>query len=583
MYKYLRTKDGLHYIEDTSDGAIDAVSDDDLNLAMSDGTQIEGLFREANGDITNDFGVICYKAPSQAGRNSNLSKAKKAKNDEFYTQLSDIEAELSHYQIEAFKDKVIYCPMDVAVNTGATMQSQFVKYFQMNAHLLQFKKLICTCLVERAAADGESLEEVQNCYVLERLTVPVDQRHIYGYTHGYGRNNGVVGETVDEVGRIMYDTQDGHSHKVPYHIVNQAVTEANGRIVLVKKYIDHYDEVDGHPVLGDEYTGRGWVLDGHQLTIKWCRKHPDGTIEMLPNECYFFNNGDFLSDFSIFPKDESGTPCFESVDGGSVCLYPPEYFDYHEVVYREQEEYAEYFSHCPVVAGESTKDGPMQSGDFRSEYCKKLLEDCDIVVTNPPFSLFRDFISLLISSGKKFIIIGNQNAFTYKEVFPLIKENKVWVGTQTGCISLFFERPADAYVSDKQRDYCEKHLGVEYCSVHNMDYMRMACWFTNIELVKRHEFMLGLPKSEWESRGVVYQKYDNYDAINVDKLDQIPMDYDGVMGVPITFLYKYCPEQFEIVGAYNYSKDYDGRPWNAIIGGKYVYKRLLIRRHIDAD
>lgn len=484
-----------------------------------------------------------------------MSKAKKAKNDEFYTQLVDIEKELSKYPRETFKDKVIYCPMDVAVNTGATMQSQFVKYFQMNAHLLQFKKLICTCLVERAAADGESLEEVQNCYVLERVTVPVDQRHTYGYTHGQFRSNPVIGERdyqdVTGAGVVMYDTQDGHSHKVPYHIVNQAVTDAQGRIVLVKKYIDHYDEVDGNPVLGDEYTGRGWVFDGHQLTIKWCRKHPDGTIEMLPNECYFFNNGDFLSDFSIFPKDESGTPCFESVDGGSVCLYPPEYYDYREVVYREQEEYAEYFSHCPVVAGESTKDGPMQSGDFRSEYCKKLLGECDIVVTNPPFSLFREFIAWLIQSGKKFIIIGNQNAFTYKEVFPLIKENKMWVGTQTGITSMMFEVPEHYPVPDYAREWCRKHTKPEYFAKHRLTYLRGISWFTNIDLDKRHEPMTGLSKADQEAKGVVYPKYDNYDAINVDKLDQIPMDYDGVIGVPITFLYKYCPEQFEIVALGN--------------------------------
>lgn len=519
MLKY-RGRDGDNFrVEDTDDGTIESVDGKLLRDAFFS-MGIEGCFVSDDGDIVDEFGFVLVKAPPMPGRNSNLSKAKKEKNDEFYTQLADIEKELSHYPVEAFKDKVIYCPMDVAVNTGATMQSQFVKYFQMNAHRLQFKKLICTCLVERAAAEGESLEQVQNCYVLERVTVPADQRHIYGYTHGYGRTNGVVGETVDEVGRIMYDTQDGHSHKVPYHIINQAVTEANGRIVLVKKYIDHYDEVDGHPVLGDEYTGRGWVFEGHQLTIKWCRKHPDGTIEMLPDECYFFNNGDFLSDFSIFPKDEGGNPCFESVDGGSVCLYPSEYYDYREV------EYEEYSSHCPA-------DSQWGSGDFRSEYCKKLLAECDIVVTNPPFSLFREWWDLIIHSGKRFIFIGNINCVTYKEVFPYIKSGELKVGfnaaggTRKGN-SMYYWSPLDGKLRDIQ-----------------------SWWFHNIPGIKesgKHDKSEYLPMAEWTRKGVEYPKYDNYDAIDVSAEQKIPIDYEGVMGISPTALRYLDVELFEILG-----------------------------------
>lgn len=309
MFRYRGVQDGLCKIEDTEDGAIDLVNETELRAAMLAVGEIDDLWFD-DGNIRDDFGVVRSKAPVIT-KNRNLHKAKSAKNDEFYTQLADIEKELSQYPPETFKDKVIYCPTDVAVTTGSTMQSQFVKFFQLNANRLQFRKLIATCLVERAAHDGESLEQVQNCYILERKTVPMLQRNIHGYTHGQGTSNPVVGEQ-EEYG-IKYVTQDGNMHPVPYHIVNQAVTDATGRIKLVRKYIDHYDENDGHMVLGDEFKGISWKWGGHQLTIKWCRKHPDGAIEMLPDECYFFNNNDIISDFGVFPLDEDGNPCFESV------------------------------------------------------------------------------------------------------------------------------------------------------------------------------------------------------------------------------------------------------------------------------
>ena len=166
------------------------------------------------------------------------------------------------------------------------------------------------------------------------------------------------------------------------------------------------------------------------------------------------------------------------------------------------------------------------NGDFRSSECVELLKESDIVVTNPPFSLFRDFIGLLMEYNKKFAIIGNMNAITYKEVFPLIKENKMWLGYSQPKIFI-------------QPDGSEKKFG-------------NILWYTNLDIPKRHEPMLLGWKFEKGLEMGIYQKYDNYDAYNVDKVCQIPRDYDGVLGVPITFLDKYCPEQFEILNANDY-------------------------------
>lgn len=166
------------------------------------------------------------------------------------------------------------------------------------------------------------------------------------------------------------------------------------------------------------------------------------------------------------------------------------------------------------------------NGDFRSPECVELLKESDVVVTNPPFSLFRDFIGLLMEYNKKFAIIGNMNAITYKEVFPLIKENKIWLGYSQPKIFI-------------QPDGSEKKFG-------------NILWYTNLDIPKRHEPMLLGWKFEKGLEMGIYQKYDNYDAYNVDKVCQIPRDYDGVLGVPITFLDKYCPEQFEILNANDY-------------------------------
>ena len=235
------------------------------------------------------------------------------------------------------------------------------------------------------------------------------------------------------------------------------------------------------------------------------------------------------------------------------------------------------------------------AGDFRSPECIELLKEADIVVTNPPFSLIREFISQLVEYNKKILILSNSNAIGYKEIFPLFKENKIWLGvaTQTKSSrkkarihSVWFRVP-DSY--ELKNSPCCKidENGKKYIL------MISACWFTNLKSNYKVK-PLDLSKNHYTPEK--YPKYDNYDAINVDKVADIPCDYPGVMGVPLTFMDKYCPEQFEIVGlakrggdprlkTKNYTKDeYDN--YSDLNAGptilkdslpKVIYSRILIK------
>ncbi len=200
-----------------------------------------------------------------------------------------------------------------------------------------------------------------------------------------------------------------------------------------------------------------------------------------------------------------------------------------------------------------------ENGDFRSQECVALLKEADIVVTNPPFSLFREYLAQLVQYNKKFLIIGNQNAITYKEIFPLIKENKMWLGITMNGSNRWFQVP-DSYPT------CHKiENGKKYA------FVAQVVWFTNLEHYVRNEELILYKHYTPEE----FPKYDNYDAINVNKATDIPVDYDGVMGVPITFLHKYNPEQFEIVGN-EYSLNIDkGRGY---VNGVRMYSRIFIRR-----
>ncbi len=216
-----------------------------------------------------------------------------------------------------------------------------------------------------------------------------------------------------------------------------------------------------------------------------------------------------------------------------------------------------------------------EHGDFRSAECVELLKEADIVVTNPPFSLFREYVAHLIEYGKKFLIIGNQNAVTYNEIFPLIKENKLWLGFNAG--DMAFTVPED--YEEKETRFWIDVKGQKWRSMGNI------CWFTNLEHKKRH-YPLDLYKYYKPEE---YPKYDNYDAIDVSKVSDIPMDYDGVMGVPKSFLDKYCPEQFELVGvgtgemgkSIGVGKNYRGRTdisYTENGKSKCPFARILIRK-----
>ncbi|SUT87399.1 Uncharacterised protein [[Actinobacillus] rossii] len=212
-----------------------------------------------------------------------------------------------------------------------------------------------------------------------------------------------------------------------------------------------------------------------------------------------------------------------------------------------------------------------QNGDFRSPECIEILKQSDIVVTNPPFSLFREYVAQLMEYEKKFVIVGNQNAITYKETFKLIKENKIWLGNKSG--DMAFRVPD--YYEEKATRYWQDETGQKWRSLGNI------CWFTNLDHAKRHEELL-LYKAYSEEE---YPKYDNYDAIEVNKVKDIPFDYQGAMGVPITFMDKYNPDQFEILSANDFRisnkipfkehgliKDKDGT-----INGKPTYVRIVIK------
>ena len=180
------------------------------------------------------------------------------------------------------------------------------------------------------------------------------------------------------------------------------------------------------------------------------------------------------------------------------------------------------------------------NGDFRSEESIEILKEADIVVTNPPFSLFREYVVQLMENDKKFLIIGNQNAITYKEIFKLIKENKLWLGVSMNGSNRWFEIP----------DYYEKYHKIE--NGKKYAFVAGVVWFTNLDHNKRHEELILAKK--YYGHEDEYPKYDNYDGIEVSKVVNLPIDYKKAIGVPITFLHKYNPEQFEILGLSRYTK-----------------------------
>ena len=230
-------------------------------------------------------------------------------------------------------------------------------------------------------------------------------------------------------------------------------------------------------------------------------------------------------------------------------------------------------------------------GDFRSREVTQLRDEADFIITNPPFSLFREFLAWIMEGGKRFAVIGNMNAITYKEVFPLIKSNQIWLGATGNGNDMVFGVPEGAKVDDKDR---QKAARLGY--VGNYTRLGNSCWFTSIEHGRRHQPLNLMTMADnlryskhKELRGkAAYDHYDNYDAIEVPFTDAIPSDYDGVMGVPISFLIKYCPEQFEILGATeSEGKGFSNNLWNPssnvaqpLVNGERKFKRIFIKNNV---
>ena len=273
----------------------------------------------------------------------------------------------------------------------------------------------------------------------------------------------------------------------------------------------------------------------------------------------------FVLNFNLFGLKKLISTCYKSKN-----------FDLFSQCDSEKAIYAEYTGskddHIPTNDELDFKEFK-GDGDFRSAECIELLKQADIVVTNPPFSLFREYVMQLMEYDKKFIIIGNRNALTYKEIFPLIKDNRMWLGNGF--------QGGDAYFKineSNKRQYADGVLDTEKNVVH----FRNCCWYTNLHITKRDEEIILFRHYAPQN----YPSYDNYDAIEVSKVLDIPMDYDGIMGVPITFLDRHNPKQFEIIGATeSEGKGFSNGLWHSesgiaqpMVNGKRVYKRIFIKK-----
>lgn len=283
-----------------------------------------------------------------------------------------------------------------------------------------------------------------------------------------------------------------------------------------------------------KYFAYNFYLLGLKKLITTCYKNASG------KEFSDLKNASLFDSEALREKDEG------------CALDKSKYFIYEGVnekgeILNEGSKIDEFIAHLKPNLLNHDKNFP--AGDFRSEQCIELLKQSDIVVTNPPFSLFREYVAQLVEYDKKFLIIGNKNAITYKEIFKLIKENECWLGYESP--SRFANK--DGEITNQVQGLCR--------------------WYTNLTHKKRNEVLETI--SEYNPN--LYPKYDNYDAIEVSKVKNLPLDYDGVMGVPITFLDKYNPEQFEIIGEANHGSDNEYDLFKPTLDGKDVFKRLLIK------
>ena len=351
--------------------------------------------------------------------NVNLSTAKETKNDEFYTQLSDIQTELSNYS-DKFIGKVVFC------NCDDPFESSFVKYFLMNFNRLGLKELIAT---------------------------------------GY-KTSPIIGEEVGENG-------------VPYVL----------RVISTSKYL----------------VGTQTDLDNRSAKY-FLETESKNLMQPLMGNPALDDNGEQIKvDVKVTITDEHGK----------------------------------------TKKRTEKRDLYYEAGDFRSDMCIELLKCSDIVVTNPPFSLFKEFILLLMKYNKQFITIGNLNAIQNKDFFPYILSGKIWLGATC------FSGGATYFVGSKDLYDPEKMSNPKNAFIKNDKlYWRVngVRWYTNIDHPALHRLIPIDLGYVYHGHEQMYVKYENYDAINVDKVSQIPCDYTGEMGVPVSFMDKYCVDQFDIVG-----------------------------------
>ena len=435
--------------------------------------------------------------------NENLRQAKEVKNDEFYTQLSDIQAELINYT-DKFQGKVVFC------NCDDPFESNFVKYFLMNFNRLGIKELIASGYKLNLVGDSEIVEPL----ITYALRVKDTKKYLVG-----------TQKDLDIRGAKCFLEAEKENIMIPL-IGNSALDESGQQIQISVK--EEVIDKNGNPVL-----------------------------------------------------DKKGKVKTKTVK----------------------------------------KDLYYESGDFRSDMCISLLKEADICVTNPPFSLFREYVNLLMKHNKQFLIIGNLNAITYKEIFPLFMTNKIWLGYGFQAGNAYFSIPDDCISKYDEKVYNAKTKLVKF---------RNCNWFTNIDHPKRHQMLpldLGFVYNGHED---MYPKYDNYNAINVDKVSEIPCDYEpcwykcphatncqyaltkgedennalcemmqpceeadrqtdrqtdewrrkcnGIIGVPISFLDKYCPEQFRIKGIDRYVEDNPNFGHRFKIKEKEIYARILIQK-----
>lgn len=233
----------------------------------------------------------------------------------------------------------------------------------------------------------------------------------------------------------------------------------------------------------------------------------------------------FVRNFNELGLKRLITTCYKNTQ--------PDLFSQHDEEHAVWLDYQGGDDNNPDVAAIAATARPLKGdGDFRSAECIELLKEADIVVTNPPFSLFREYVAQLIKYEKKFLIVGSMNSISYKEIFPLIKENKMWIGYNNP--KMFLTNEIEV-CDEKKQTLIEGQVYQKFGNI---------TWYTNLEHTKRHDPLDLYRKYTPED----YPKYENYDAINVDKISDIPVDYMDMMGVPITFIDKYCPEQFELIG-----------------------------------